>query len=287
MMLQAQSTTLSALLLQEERHYLFGDEANAIKVFSEHSAENMEKMTMWMFSFQEFANYHEEVVEIAHSILYRFLLTPAGAESMQSATEFQKASIAAFWISTKTYEFVQLPREVWEAITRNTYTTPEIESMESNILSAVGWLVNPPTSYAFVREILELLPTDFVTDDQKQHILELAYLQCNCSIGEVDCLKVPKSTIAIAAVVNAMEALAIPTSPVLAALAGYASDEPRLCAEWCFEVPEIQACLMSWMKDCKDFFDDETVIETEQHGNLSSEPPHSPVTVMITDDERN
>jgi hypothetical protein len=72
---------------------------------------------------------------------------------------------------------------------------------------ALSWKVHPPTSYCFAKHILFLLPYTSATMDVRYDILELSRFFTELSVIDYYFVGQRQSTVALAALFNAMEAI--------------------------------------------------------------------------------
>jgi hypothetical protein len=102
------------------------------------------------------------------------------------------------------------------AISQKLYTAEDIAATERNILLALDWHVNTPTTYCFCRVFLELFPFKEQDFDQKcengiQTMSAIARHQCHylaeLALYDVFFLDKAASTVALAIVILVMDAL--------------------------------------------------------------------------------
>jgi len=92
-------------------------------------------------------------------------------------------------------------------LSRGTYTPEDIEQMEKQILNALKWRVNPPTSVSFVRQMLMVLGDESLTLKQRSTVSQIATMQLELAVADYDLISVKPSTIAYSSIVNALESL--------------------------------------------------------------------------------
>jgi len=174
---------------------------------------------------------NRDTVFVAVSYLDRFM-----ASKQSQYVSIQLAAMSCFYLAVKLYEPTVLPPAlVCELFQRTLYcdeeededvdddastgtvaTVENIESMEMQILMALQWNMNPPTSMMFVRHLLNCLPSNGALTQWKQAALQLAQVSLDVALKSDDFMTVNASTQAVAALFATAEALpASHRAPVL------------------------------------------------------------------------
>jgi len=161
--------------IQEERHYRFLDDylfplpKNDSAV--DESCRNL--MVGWCDNVAETCGYSPETVEIALNCLDRYLCTPCGQKILYNRDRFQLAVITAFYSAVIIHKQEVIDPNILSSLCQDIHTTKDIEKMESNMLNALSWRVNPPTTRSFARMILDvILPYDKYTKYEQRIIAE-------------------------------------------------------------------------------------------------------------------
>jgi Cyclin, N-terminal domain/Cyclin, C-terminal domain len=162
-----------------------------------------DKMCDWSHQIVDFCKFSRESVEIAMSLLDRFLLTPAGTTALRDRTVYQLASMTCLYTAIKVHERQALNPSVVSQLSRGTYSAEQIEATEATILTALQWRVNPPTALSFVREFLSTMLPEM--SEETASILALACAQTERAVAHYGFIAVPASTIAYGALLNALE----------------------------------------------------------------------------------
>jgi Cyclin, N-terminal domain len=126
------------------------------------------KVATWCYDLISFCTMSHETVELAMSLLDRFMFTTSLSTNGNSnntrltawtdANIYQLASMTAFYMAVKVQEPAAFnPDIVAVKLSRGTYTVQQIEQMEIDILEYLQWYVNPPTITAVVREFVTIL----------------------------------------------------------------------------------------------------------------------------------
>lgn len=185
-----------------------------------------DKMCEWTYQIIDFCKFDRESVEIAMNYLDRFLLTrsESATRALHDRSVYQLASMSALYTAVKIHEPQALNPTVVSQLSRNTYSTQQIEEMEASMLQALDWRVNPPTALAFVREFIRIMmippnggsgetdPTSELAASTQATILALAAMQTEHAVGDYSLISTPASSIAYCAFLNAMEATVLASS---------------------------------------------------------------------------
>jgi hypothetical protein len=93
-------------------------------------------------------------------------------------------------------------------LSRNVYLASQIEFMERVMLQATKWLVHSPSSFAFCHYFCQwIVAADPCYD--LQTLLDLTKLQLKSTLQDYGMAMVPSSLVAFAAVMNAVEGMAL------------------------------------------------------------------------------
>lgn len=139
----------------------------------------------------------------------RFLSKP-GRETrrcLDSPLQFQLLAIAALYTAIKVNESVILDSDVVAKISA-AYTKDEIEAMELTLLHGLDWRIFAPTSIQIAHNVLSLLqPRMKIADSSWEFILDEVEYQVECAVLDHYFSKERQSTIALAAISNAIDRL--------------------------------------------------------------------------------
>eukprot|EP00540_Astrosyne_radiata_P018443 CAMPEP_0116829580 /NCGR_PEP_ID=MMETSP0418-20121206/4295_1 /TAXON_ID=1158023 /ORGANISM="Astrosyne radiata, Strain 13vi08-1A" /LENGTH=170 /DNA_ID=CAMNT_0004458605 /DNA_START=18 /DNA_END=528 /DNA_ORIENTATION=+ len=80
----------------------------------------------------------------------------------------------------------------------------DVEKMEFTILEALEWRMNPPTAIFFVRQFLALLSEQQLSQEDRRKVLDLCKIQVEAALNDYNYVGVYDSTIAFAALSNAL-----------------------------------------------------------------------------------
>lgn len=168
-------------------------------------ADCRSKMSEWCFQVVDFCKFNRETVAIAMSYLDRFLTTPEGSEALNDRKIFQLAAMTSLYTAIKIHEPEAMEPKIVASLSRGAYTEEEVTDMERTILMAIKWRMNPPTAIAFVHHFMALMPADIITETERVGALELAKFQTELAVNAYEFVGINSSTIAFAALSNALQ----------------------------------------------------------------------------------
>lgn len=171
-------------------------------------AECRVRMVEWCFQVIDFAELNRETVNIAMTLLDRYLSSsnPDVEKVMSSRQMYQLASMSALFLAIKINEKTVVNASLFAELSRGSYKASDIVDMESSILATLQWRLNAPTSHSFLRYLVNLVSEDDNSNSAMQSsFLELCVFQLDLSVGDYFfCTKKP-STVAVASFLNALE----------------------------------------------------------------------------------
>jgi len=202
--------TIAAMRRQEDTSYQTGDflslAADACK-FLDVDADCRTMMAEWCYQVVDFCKFQRESVEIAMNFLDRYLLVDTFA--LNDRATYQLAAMTSLYMAVKIHEAEAMDPATVSTLSRGTYSANDIEDMELEILNALQWRVNPPTSASFAREMLSLLPDDSLTPTQRNTVEQITTLQLELAVADYDMIAVKPSTTAFCSITNAIESIAL------------------------------------------------------------------------------
>lgn len=164
-------------------------------------------MAKWCTEIAGFCHYGRETVEIAMSCLDRFMASPDGRSILLDRSEFQLACMTSIYTAVKIHEQEAMDPALVSRLSRGAHSAKAVEEMESRMLKALKWRVNPPTSMSFVRKILDLVPDDLLYKSERETVMELAQLQVEIAMESYEFCMMTPSSIAISSLYNAVESV--------------------------------------------------------------------------------
>lgn len=211
---------IQAMTEQEQHYRLRGSnfessEASSFYVtsdlpLSEQRVDSLSRRMMcnWCYEVVDYFNFSRETVQIGMSYFDRFLITQQGRLCKDDRSHFQLACITCMYVAIKVNEQVDLHASLLCQLSRGCYTVSQITRMERVILESLQWRLNPPTATAFVQHIVALLPRTLPIDDRRR-VLNIALYQAELALFDHSLITATAaSTIAAAAVSNAVESVA-------------------------------------------------------------------------------
>ncbi|CAB9518943.1 diatom-specific cyclin [Seminavis robusta] len=209
-------SVLAAMLRQEEAYlsddYLYQQNELPQSVISGplHTIEqDRAKMVGWQYQVADFCRFNRETVAISTSYFDRFLAKDSATEALANTDLFQLAAMTCFYTAAKIHEPESFEPWMLSKMSRGLYSAQQVEKMESVILKAVEWRMNPPTPLAFVRELLELLPESYLSEEMRPAVYDLCKFQTELCVRIYEFVPIKASTIAMAALLNALESLGV------------------------------------------------------------------------------
>jgi len=168
------------------------------------------KMCEWCFQIADFCKYQRESVGVGMHYLDRFLCSGSETANMALLDRkvYQLAAMTAFYIAVKLFEPSQIEVKTLSELSRGCYSEEEIIQMETQILVALSWRMHNPSSVAFVRHYLSLLPSQRSQNKVAlQLMLDVSLYQTELAVGEYDLVSARPSIVAFASISNAMSVL--------------------------------------------------------------------------------
>jgi hypothetical protein len=204
--------TMEAMRRQEENAYQVTDYLTSLPTTPLHEApvdeDCRQVMAKWCNDIADFCNYNRETAAIALNCLDRFMSTPDGRGILLDRNQYQLAAMTALYTAVKIHEHEAMDPTLVSTLSRGAHSAEAVELMESRMLKAIQWRVNPPTASAFVRHMLELVPAHLMDTSAKDTLLELTQFQVELATCDYKFSQAPASRIAFASLMNAVESIA-------------------------------------------------------------------------------
>ena len=204
--------TIECMVRQELAYHPPGmDEDPSSARFSPVCIESRGKMLAFFYDLLGMIGSSRETAEIAVSYLDRFLATPGlGSHALFNKKMFQLLSTTCLYTSVKIHEVQAMTPKLLADLSHGVFTTEEVEEMELILAQSLRWRLNPPTSLAFVRQYLELVPSRAMTQEMKRTAYDLARHQTELALEDPRLFCEKKSLIAFMALQNTLEKLQVP-----------------------------------------------------------------------------
>jgi Cyclin, N-terminal domain/Cyclin, C-terminal domain len=141
------------------------------------------------------------------SYIDRYMMTNTGKNALRDRKTFQLVAMTSLYIAVKIHEPEAMDPKVISSLSRGAYTEDEVTEMEMNILKALKWRMNPPTAMSFLYQYLSLLTDHGIPEYEMARVNELAKLQIDASVNVHSFVGVNPSSLAFAALSNALSIL--------------------------------------------------------------------------------
>jgi Cyclin, N-terminal domain/Cyclin, C-terminal domain len=171
-------------------------------------AECRFKMVEWCYQVVDFCKFSRETVAIAMSYLDRYMSTETGLPALYDRTVFQLAAMTCLYMAIKIHEPEAMEPRIVAQLSRGVYTEQQVTDVELEILDAIQWRMNPPTALSFINNFLALVPESTMSQSDRDTVYSAAKFQIELAVHEYSLVTVDESTLAFAAVMNALETVA-------------------------------------------------------------------------------
>ena len=186
-------------------------------------------MCEWCFQIVDHCQFQRESVSIAMNLLDRFLSSdPMGESILRDRGLYQLAAMACLYTTVKIHEPLAISSANMAGLSKGVYTKEQIETMESTVLRTIQWRIHPATPMTFCHYMCELLSparsllsTDSTVkeiagqiggldDVTRETLIELSKMQTELAVREFDLCLGEASSIAFAAIMNAIHSMDLP-----------------------------------------------------------------------------
>lgn len=211
-MLDETLATIEVMRRQEETGYHVSDylsQLSADAALESCPVDSQCRMVMhkWCNEIVQFCKYSQETVETTMSVLDRFMATQDGYSILLDRSQFQLAVMTALYTTVKVHEHEAMDPNLVSNLSRGAHSPEAVEAMETRMLKAIQWRMNPPTSMSFVRKILNLVPEHLLGASEIQTVVDLAKFQIELAMEKYEFCMLPASSIAVASLLNAVESV--------------------------------------------------------------------------------
>ena len=153
------------------------------------------------------------IIAIALYYQDRFLGTEKGKAVQNDRSLFRVVSVTSLYMALKIYvpERWNVTCNAFSKLCQGTVSGGEINDMETNILFALNWHVNPPSPMQYVKTLLDLIfyssaeSRTSESSELREHILELVSYQLDTALDDMRLIQVRSSIIGTASLLNALE----------------------------------------------------------------------------------
>lgn len=231
------SDMIRVMLQQESKYYLVEDYQSyqnkaMIEFQCKHPAQMLDpiddscrsKMLAWFQQICDFCQYDADetiiIMENALNYMDRYVTTEHGCVALLDRNYYQCMSIACLYMSMKIHASAAICASDMSQITRNTYSSQQIQDMEYDILQSLNWYVNPPTVSVFVGEYVKIIMDEIASSNTVvdanvlKSVLKLVRIQTNTALQNDSFKTIPASIIAYCAIYNAIQLLFVPQQSI-------------------------------------------------------------------------
>jgi hypothetical protein len=205
--------TMTVMRRQEECAYQVTDYLSELPAGPLHlaeapvDAECRQIMAKWSIDICDFCHYRRETAAISLNCLDRFMATPDGKQVLMDLSQYQLAAMTALYSSVKIHEHEAMDPALVSNLSRGVHSAEAVERMEQRLLTAIQWRVNPPTAFAFVRAMFNLIPDHLMGASVRETVMELTNFQIELATCDYKFSQQSASRIAFASAMNAVESL--------------------------------------------------------------------------------
>jgi hypothetical protein len=204
--------TLQAMRFQEENAYGVSDylsQPPQVNCALETPVDSSCRFVMakWCCEIADFCKYKRETVAIAMNCLDRLMTTSLGQQILLDRNLYQLACMTALYSIVKIHEQEAMDPILISSLSRGVHSPKAVEEMETRILQAIQWRVNPPIAMSFVRSMMDLVPENILGATERAMITEITKFQVESAVNEYIFATFQASSIAFASLLNSFESL--------------------------------------------------------------------------------
>jgi Cyclin, N-terminal domain len=163
------------------------------------------KMVHWCCQVVHFCRLEIETVSIAMN--YADRMCAKDPTILSNPAQYQLVVMTSLYTAAKIHAQEALSPNLVSRLSNESYSAPEIEQQERNLMAALQWRLNPPTAHAFVHQFMDLYGP-VLTPHERHAVTQFAMQQLDeygCQFQ--CCTKVRGSVLACCAILNAVEHL--------------------------------------------------------------------------------
>jgi len=201
---------------------LYHDDSSSASSSKPVDAACRSKMCTWCYQVVDYCGFQRGTVEVAMSLLDRFLASSLSSSSSSSSSTsssrtarkcranrqaYQLAAMTALYTAIKVQEPAVFDPAIVASLGRGALTEEQVVAMELRLLDGVKWHVAHPTAAGLVYQLMDLLPHQGNSTHHAQlkaALLTLALHQTELAVSDADLASVPSSAVAVSAVLNAL-----------------------------------------------------------------------------------
>lgn len=177
------------------------------------TSEDRMDLVDWCYQIVDNCKFDRETVAIAMNIADRYMCTPQAHHILYHRGNYQLVILTALYISIKIHEPLAFGSQDFASLSKGTYSTQDIEDMELQMLEGLKWRLSCPSSLQLAHTILSLMASNVQGHEQIPAlakgvwaaIFEEVAFQTENAVRVYDFTTLRSSTVAVAAVLNAIE----------------------------------------------------------------------------------
>jgi len=159
-----------------------------------------EKMCEWAYRVVDHFQASREIIAIAFSYLDRFV-----DRCCCDRLAFKLAAMTSIYMATKIFNSREISMRSLAELSRGEFDVKHITEMEGMILQTLEWRMHPPTTQCFINHLHALVPLP--KGPITRAIYQRATFFAELSLFDYCFVTQSRSTIAVAALMNAMEGM--------------------------------------------------------------------------------
>ncbi len=170
--------------------------------------EDRRTMCSWCYQIVDTCCVDRAVACIGMSYLDRFMSSSShrSMDALLSRTEYQLAAVSCLVIALK----CRCGIEIWtsyvpDTVCQGVYTEDELDAMEMEVLGALTWKLNGPSSHDFVDAIVGLLPPSCCSDGASPSLVLAARAHLEAAALDYSMAMHPSSALACAALLSSLK----------------------------------------------------------------------------------
>ena len=170
--------------------------------------EDRRTMCSWCYQIADLCSIDRGVACIGMSYLDRFMSTSSNRsmDALLSRTEYQLAAVSCLVIALKCRSGIELGTGfVAETVCQGVYTEDELDAMEMEVLGALTWKLNGPSSHDFVDAIVGLLPPSCCSGGASSSLVLAARAHLEAAALDYSMAMHPSSALACAALLSSLK----------------------------------------------------------------------------------
>jgi len=167
-----------------------------------------EKMYKWGFQLIGYTQFSQKTLFMAMSYLDRFLSSGSkvAENAIHNRPEYQLATMTSLYLAIKINERVELTIPTLIRITKDKRSPEQFAKMEKDILQALNWRLNGPTTLCFLEHFFELIPPEMsISNTVLRTLFSLSKLYAGLTHNDYYFVPMKPSDVAVCCISIAMQ----------------------------------------------------------------------------------